>query len=1102
MTQFSLMFFASSQEALGPDKYRLVRECAIFGDRNDFGAVWVPERHFTEFGSLYPNPAVLQAALASITSRIRLHAGSVVAPLHDPLRIAEEWSVVDNLSQGRVGVSFAPGWNPADFVLAPDRYETRSQDLADDVLKVQRLWRGEMVNAEGGAGRVDVRIYPRPVQPELPTWITAAGSAASFERAGRLGANLLTHLLDQEEAQLGEKVALYRRARAEAGYDPQTGIVTLMLHSFVGEDSARCREEARAPFCAYIRNNIGLLNDLAASRGQTIDVTTLSGSELDAFVSFLYERFASTRGLIGTPEDCLPFVKRLAALGVDDIACLLDFGPPADRILDNLTHLDRLRRMAGENVTGDRYALSDTDLSFDVLQLQAASGNRRDGNAFRREMERFGLHISGRFDVLRALWPLRDGALGEIILPDDKAGDNASVLIDAASRTLMGAVDPDTAGSGASFMPASLGRVTRHGPICGGRFWSRATLHPRQREADIIGDIVIQDDHGQTIVEIDSLIVRRIAQAADRGAVQDPTETLFYQRDWQAMTPAQETARIWAVADDAGEDSVALTRALCALGEDARIVSISGRAGLAEAAATGAIVVDPAWSERSLSDMLSWARHVAAETSLPRAAWLLTRGALWTETDGSGISPTDAAITALMAAQALQAEAMPLSIGVLDMPYGPPDMRTVAEALIGAGNEQCLAVRGNGLRAARLRRAEVAPPGEAPRFSGDDLCVVTGAGGIGHVLVDWLIEHGARRILLLSRTRPAWIDGRSEQEGDVWHVACDIGDFAALEAAITRAEAEVGVLGAVFHLAGVLDDAPLAVEDAERFGATSAAKASGAHHLDRIARTRPVRHFVLFSSMATLVTLPGQGAYAAANGVLDALAQQRRADGLPALSVSWGPWGDIGHAASDYGRRAHAGLHAMGISALSPSDALSALGRAMTDGPAHVAIVDIDWAVFGAQSDRARMAFFADLVKTDGTTPELNVISAATPTLLALATLSSGARSREAIRIVGRQVAETLRLTDDRSDPDRPLFEMGLDSIIALELSSRLSAWFGLTVPATLFFSHGTVRAVAAEILRRCEGMIEAVTEPERNEPEEEDSEALQRMIAEEIGGR
>src|SRR5262249_53582919 len=141
----SLMFFASNEDVEKGEKYRLVIESARYGDRHGFLGVWVPERHFTKWGCLYPNPSVLHAALARETRRIRLRAGSVVMPLHDPLRIVEEWSVVDNLSNGRVDLSFASGWNPADFALSPDKYANRHEEVFSGIEIVRKLWRGESI---------------------------------------------------------------------------------------------------------------------------------------------------------------------------------------------------------------------------------------------------------------------------------------------------------------------------------------------------------------------------------------------------------------------------------------------------------------------------------------------------------------------------------------------------------------------------------------------------------------------------------------------------------------------------------------------------------------------------------------------------------------------------------------------------------------------------------------------------------------------------------------------------------------------------------------------------------------------------------------------
>src|SRR5262249_21656379 len=154
-----------------------------------------------------------------------------------PIRVAEEWAMVDNLSGGRVGISLAPGWNPNDFALAQGKYDDRYRDLYDGVERLRKLWRGEPVTVDSvPGGTAQIRIYPTPVQRELPLWITAARKPESFQQAGALGTNVLTHLLDQDLDALAEKIAIYRAARAEHGHDPDAGRVTVMCHAFLADD--------------------------------------------------------------------------------------------------------------------------------------------------------------------------------------------------------------------------------------------------------------------------------------------------------------------------------------------------------------------------------------------------------------------------------------------------------------------------------------------------------------------------------------------------------------------------------------------------------------------------------------------------------------------------------------------------------------------------------------------------------------------------------------------------------------------------------------------------------------------------------------------------
>jgi natural product biosynthesis luciferase-like monooxygenase protein len=354
--ELGLFYFGSDDDSAtgaqspGRERYRLLLDGARFADQHGFSAVWTPERHFHRFGGLYPSPCVTSAALATITSRVQIRAGSVVLPLNDPVRVAEEWSVIDNLSDGRVAISFASGWQPEDFVFAPQHYARRHDVMFDGVDLVRRLWRGEETVMPGGHGReVVVRLRPRPVQPELPCWITAGGTLDTFRRAGEIGANVLTHLLGQSIDELAGKIATYRDAWRPGGHAERHGVddgghVTLMLHTFVGDDEARVRAAVHEPLARYLRSSVSLFAPFAAALG--LDVDHLSPQDLDVLAEHAFERYYTTSGLFGTPTSCLATIDRLREIGVDEIACLIDFGAPPAAVLRNLPHLAELRERA------------------------------------------------------------------------------------------------------------------------------------------------------------------------------------------------------------------------------------------------------------------------------------------------------------------------------------------------------------------------------------------------------------------------------------------------------------------------------------------------------------------------------------------------------------------------------------------------------------------------------------------------------------------------------------------------------------------------------------------------------------------------------------
>ncbi|MFD8368994.1 MupA/Atu3671 family FMN-dependent luciferase-like monooxygenase [Streptomyces hygroscopicus] len=345
--QFGLFYFANDSTAVaGEGRYRILLDGVRFADQNGFSAVWTPERHFHAFGGLYPNPSVVGAALAVATENITIRAGSVVAPLHSPLRIAEEWSVVDNLSGGRAEVSFASGWHPVDFCLSQgSSYVDRKKTMMDTIDQVRTLWLGDSVDVIDGAGDpTSVQIFPPPVQSELPVWITSAGEVETFRIAGASKAGVLTHLLHQDLDELAEKIKAYREtARQEHG--DWEGRVAVMLHTFLGEDREYVRQVVHEPLCAYLKSSFHLIVRSVTDVGPDFDLDSLEEEDVDFLVSRSFNTYFDERGLFGTVDEAAGMVERLRGIGVDEIACLIDFGVEGDVALNGLKPLDELRRL-------------------------------------------------------------------------------------------------------------------------------------------------------------------------------------------------------------------------------------------------------------------------------------------------------------------------------------------------------------------------------------------------------------------------------------------------------------------------------------------------------------------------------------------------------------------------------------------------------------------------------------------------------------------------------------------------------------------------------------------------------------------------------------
>jgi natural product biosynthesis luciferase-like monooxygenase protein len=411
--EYSLYFFGNYHAAYREDKYSLLQEAAKFGDANGFTAVWLPERHFHAVGGFSPNSSLLACALAGLTKNLQLRGGSVVLPLHHPIRVAEEWSVADNLSQGRVAISIATGWHPNDFVFAPEAFENRRDICQQNLETIQKLWRGETVDMPTPGGEnLPVKLYPLPMQPELPIWLTCIHKE-SYADAGRRGLSVLGYLMNQTVDELAEKIAAYREARRAAGHDPATGHVTTLLFTYLDETDEKAREVARGPLCDYLRSYLD--NSQKKIERQIGDVE-VDQEDLDYLTNRSCDDYFNGKSLVGTVESCAAVVDRLKKIGVDEIGCFVDFGIESGLVLKSLERVTALMQPAA---TDETLPLTEAEQGLWLLSSMNADAAR----AYRESVT---LELKGELDrdiLMRSIQTVvdRHGALRTTIAPDGQS---------------------------------------------------------------------------------------------------------------------------------------------------------------------------------------------------------------------------------------------------------------------------------------------------------------------------------------------------------------------------------------------------------------------------------------------------------------------------------------------------------------------------------------------------------------------------------------------------------------------------------------------------------------------------------------------------------
>jgi len=386
-------------------------------------------------------------------------------------------------------------------------------------------------------------------------------------------------------------------------------------------------------------------------------------------------------------------------------------------------------------------------------------------------------------------------------------------------------------------------------------------------------------------------------------------------------------------------------------------------------------------------------------------------------------------------------------------------------------------------------------PGFAP--SPDATYLVTGGRrGFGLASARWLASRGARHLALIGR-RPgdaaaAAAIARMAADGvDVREVSADVADESALGAALAAIKATMPPLRGIVHAAAVFDDCALANLTPERFADVMRPKVLGARHLDALTRDLALDFFLLYSSATTLMGNPGQANYVAANAAMESLAAERRARGAPALAVAWGAIGEVGHVAED-DKLAKSLTERIGAAPLPPRRAFAMLEEALASSASTVAIAALDWRRLAMLPSVARSPAFAAL--RAGAGPD---DSAADEDVAEFAKRLAALPPGEALELVTRRIADhvaKVTQAEGALDPEKPIVEFGLDSLMAVELQMGLEKQFAVSLPMLDMHSL-TIGALAKKML---DALGEEATTP-HEAPERSSEDAISDLLSAEI---
>ncbi|MDT8343796.1 MAG: SDR family NAD(P)-dependent oxidoreductase, partial [Thermohalobaculum sp.] len=756
--------------------------------------------------------------------------------------------------------------------------------------------------------------------------------------------------------------------------------------------------------------------------------------------------------------------------------------------------------------------------ALDLAAARAECSHEVAPAAFYETLDRLGLTYGRGFRNVRDLRLGEGVALARISADADLAGEAGAdaalvhpAILDAclhiypAVSGLHGIFDALPPDGGTTFLPITVERFAVFAPVPSA-VWSLARLRPGERPGDgrYVLDIRIHADDGSPLALIEGLAVKRLPEAAFLPRARAKVDDWLYRIDWVARPalPLSEPSPRgrWLVIAETPGDVRPITDALEARGADWCVLRADDLieasrpetagsdlppevtagppiAGVLLATALGTpplMGLEPADLARETERQFlisTAALHLTSETlasdaNQPRL-WILTRGAQAPLGDHLGGEALQAVLWGHGRVIALEHPAV--HGGLIDID-DRTDGAAVLDEIFGGDGEDQIALRDRRRFAPRLvrnRADDGAVPVGAAIQAGRSYLVTGGLGTLGLKVAGWLVRaQGARHLWLVSRRAPSTQQQAEiaalEAMGAVIHaVSADMSDPDEVAALIARIETDGPALHGVFHCAGLLDDGIMIEMDWARYHRVTAAKIEGAWALHRATEHLDLGHFVLFSSILSVIGSMGQLNYVAGNAFLDALVAYRRRLGLAATALNWGPWEDAG-LATESGERGRSIWRARGTRYIPADEGIEAMAAALAQDADHMVVTLTDWDRFVTQFARPPKLYDALARGASGAGRQQRIDRARI--LEQLRALSPDRRHGPLVEALG-QICATILDTGVPLDPNRSLREAGLDSLMSISVINEIEAVFGTRLPARALLRGPSVMELAQMVL-------------------------------------